>query len=67
MNETYPDAVSSDVITGEHGLLDKMTDTIGAACEAAWPYIATIVGVAVLFYIGRALLRAVRSYFGTAS
>lgn len=59
--------VSHEVITGSAGLLQGMVQTIQDACSASWPYITTIVGVALLFYLGRALLRAVRSYFGTAS
>ena len=63
----YPNAVNVDAITGTSGILAKLSDTIGKAANDSWTYIATIVGVAILFYLGRALLRAVRSYFGTAS
>lgn len=59
--------ITHAVITGSDGLLQGMVTTISEACQASWPYITTIVGVALLFYLGRALLRAVRSYFGTAS
>lgn len=60
-------ALSHEVITGSDGILKKMELLITETCADAWPIITTIVGIALLFYLGRALLRAVRSYFGTAS
>lgn len=59
--------ISSDVITGTGGILPKLQELITETCTDAWPIITSVVGTALLFYLGRALLRAVRSYFGTAS
>ena len=59
--------LTHEVITGTGGILTQMQKLITDTCTDAWPIITTIVGVALLFYLGRALLRAVRSYFGTAS
>lgn len=63
MNET----VDHEVITGTNGILKEMQSLIEETATDTWPIITSIVGVALLFYLGRAFLRAVRSYFGTAS
>lgn len=53
-------------ITGTGGVLDTIASYISSAAEAAWPYILGIIGVGLLIWLGRAMLRAVRAYFGTA-
>lgn len=54
------------VITGTAGVLDTIASYISTAAENAWPYILGIVGVGLLIWLGRAMLRAVRAYFSTA-
>ena len=71
-------ALADDTTTGVTTNIDPLTNTstgifptiqayISDAADAAWPVISVIVGVAILFWLGRAMLRAIRSYFGTAS
>lgn len=57
---------NTDVITGTSGVLDYITSYINTAASAAWPYILGIIGVGLLIWLGRAMLRAVRAYFSTA-
>lgn len=58
--------VTTDAITGTGGVLDTIVSYIHTAAEAAWPFILGIVGVGLLIWLGRAMLRAVRAYFSTA-
>lgn len=58
--------VNTDVITGTSGVLDCIVSYINTAATAAWPFILGIVGVGLLIWLGRAMLRAVRAYFSTA-
>lgn len=53
-------------ITGTGGVLDTIASYINTAAEAAWPYVLGIIGVGLLIWLGRAMLRAVRAYFSTA-
>lgn len=57
---------NTDVITGTSGVLDTIASYISTAASAAWPYILGIIGVGLLIWLGRAMLRAVRAYFSTA-
>lgn len=57
---------NTDVITGTSGVLDQIASYINTAATNAWPYILGIIGVGLLIWLGRAMLRAVRSYFSTA-
>lgn len=59
-------SVTTDAITGTGGVLDTITSYIHTAAEAAWPFILGIIGVGLLIWLGRAMLRAVRAYFSTA-
>ena len=54
------------VITGTAGVLDTIASYISTAAENAWPFILGIIGVGLLIWLGRAMLRAVRAYFSTA-
>lgn len=58
--------VNTDVITGTGGVLDTVASYINSAATAAWPFIVGIVGIGLLIWLGRAVLRAVRAYFSTA-
>lgn len=61
-------SVNLDPLTNTStGIFPTIQTYISEAAEAAWPVISVIVGVAILFWLGRAMLRAIRSYFGTAS
>lgn len=57
---------NTDAITGTAGVLDTIASYISTAASAAWPYILGIIGVGLLIWLGRAMLRAVRAYFSTA-
>lgn len=57
---------NTDVVTGTGGVLDTIASYISAAAQNAWPFILGIVGVGLLIWLGRAMIRAVRAYFGTA-
>ena len=58
--------VSTDVVTGTGGVLDAIASYINTAATNAWPFILGIIGVGLLIWLGRAMLRAVRAYFSTA-
>lgn len=58
--------VDTAAITGTGGVLDTIVSYINAAATAAWPFIVGIIGVGLLIWLGRAMLRAVRAYFSTA-
>lgn len=58
--------VNTDVVTGTGGVLQSIADYIGSAVNNAWPIIIGIVGVGILIWLGRAMLRAVRAYFSTS-
>ena len=58
--------VTTDAITGTGGVLDTITSYINSAATAAWPFIVGIIGIGLLIWLGRAMLRAVRAYFSTA-
>lgn len=58
--------VNTDVITGTDGVLQTVQNYISAVATGAWPIIVTIVGVGLLIWLGRAMIRAVRSYFSTS-
>lgn len=55
-------------ITGTTGVLNTVKDYIVDVATAAnlWTIIGTIVGVGLLIWLGRAMIRAVRAYFSTA-
>lgn len=55
-------------ITGTSGVLNTVKDYIVDVATAAnlWTIIGTIVGVGLLIWLGRAMIRAVRAYFSTA-
>lgn len=55
-----------DAVTGTGGILQTIADVIATVADKAWPIILAIVGVGLLFWLGRAMIRAVRSYFSTA-
>ena len=57
---------NTDVVTGTGGVLDTIASYISTAAENAWPFILGIVGVGLLIWLGRAMIRAVRAYFSTA-
>lgn len=59
-------SVDTGVITGTGGVLTSIADYIGSAANNAWPIIVGIVGVGILIWLGRAMLRAVRAYFSTS-
>lgn len=58
--------VNTDVVTGTGGVLDTIASYISHAASDAWPFILGIIGVGLLIWLGRAMLRAVRAYFSTA-
>ena len=58
--------VSTEVVTGTGGVLDTIASYISTAATNAWPFILGIIGVGLLIWLGRAMLRAVRAYFSTA-
>lgn len=60
------DAVDTDVITGSNGILATVRDYITTAANNSWTFIGAIVGVGLLIWLGRAMLRAIRAYFSTA-
>ena len=59
-------AQNTDVVTGTGGVLQTAADYIASVASNAWPVIVAIVGVGLLIWLGRAILRAVRAYFSTA-
>lgn len=59
-------AVATDAVTGTGGVLQTVADYIASVATNAWPIIIAIVGVGLLIWLGRAILRAVRAYFSTA-
>lgn len=59
-------SVNTDVVTGTGGVLDTIASYINTAATNAWPFILGIIGVGLLIWLGRAMLRAVRAYFSTA-
>lgn len=61
---TGPDVTA--IVGGTDSVLDKVQDYIEAVVAGAWPIIAAIVGVGLLIWLGRAMIRAVRSYFTTS-
>lgn len=58
--------VNTDAVTGTAGVLDTVASYISTAATNAWPFILGIVGVGLLIWLGRAMLRAIRAYFSTA-
>lgn len=58
--------LSQNAVTGTGGVLDTVASYITQVVDAAWPFILGIVGVGLLIWLGRAILRAVRAYFSTA-
>ena len=58
--------LGSNAVTGTGGVLDTVASYITQVVDAAWPFILGIVGVGLLIWLGRAILRAVRAYFSTA-
>lgn len=58
--------VDTAAVTGTGGVLDTIASYISNAATDAWPFILGIIGVGLLIWLGRAMLRAVRAYFSTA-
>lgn len=58
--------LGANAVTGTGGVLDTIASYITQVVDAAWPFILGIVGVGLLIWLGRAILRAVRAYFSTA-
>lgn len=57
---------NTDVITGTDGILSTVQGYITTAANNSWSFIGAIVGVGLLIWLGRAMLRAIRAYFTTA-
>lgn len=55
-------------IVGSSGVLNTVKDYIVDVATNAnlWTIIGTIVGVGLMIWLGRAMIRAVRAYFSTA-
>lgn len=55
-------------VVGTTGVLNTVKDYIVDVATAAnlWTIIGTIVGVGLIIWLGRAMIRAVRAYFSTA-
>ena len=47
-------------------LITSIRTYLETAMTAAWPIITAIVGIGLLVWLGKVLIRAVRSYFSTA-
>lgn len=57
-----------DNVVGTGGVLETVRDYIVDVATAAnlWAIIGTIVGVGLIIWLGRAMIRAVRAYFSTS-
>lgn len=57
-----------DNVVGTTGVLNTVKDYIVDVATAAnlWTIIGTIVGVGLIIWLGRAMIRAVRAYFSTS-
>ena len=55
-----------EAVTGTGGILQKIADYIATVADAAWPVILAIVGIGLMIWLGRAMIRAVRAYFSTS-
>lgn len=55
-------------VVGTGGVLETVKDYIVDVATAAnlWTIIGTIVGVGLIIWLGRAMIRAVRAYFSTS-
>lgn len=55
-------------VVGTTGVLNTVKDYIVDVATAAnlWTIIGTIVGVGLIIWLGRAMIRAVRAYFSTS-
>lgn len=58
--------INTDAITGTTGVLGSVKDYITAVADNSWAIITAIVGVGLLIWLGRVMIRAVRAYFSTA-
>lgn len=63
---TLDTAQNVDVITGTNGVLTIVGNFIASVASNAWPIIAAIVAIGIVFWLGRAMIRAVRSYFSAS-
>lgn len=55
-----------DYVTGTGGILETIANYIHTVADKAWPVILAVVGIGLLIWLGRAMIRAVRAYFSTA-
>lgn len=55
-----------EAVTGTGGILQTIADYIATCADKAWPVILAIVGIGLMIWLGRAMIRAVRAYFSTA-
>lgn len=61
----FAEGANADV-TVVTNMITTIQSYIETAMTAAWPIITAIVGIGLLVWLGRVLIRAVRSYFSTA-
>lgn len=67
-----PSAVTSasnpnlEYVTGTGGILETIGNYIHTVADKAWPVILAVVGIGLLIWLGRAMIRAVRAYFSTS-
>lgn len=55
-----------EYVTGSGGILETIANYIHTVADKAWPVILAVVGIGLLIWLGRAMIRAVRAYFSTA-
>ena len=55
-----------DYVTGTGGILETIANYIHTVADKAWPVMLAVVGIGLLIWLGRAMIRAVRAYFSTS-
>lgn len=55
-----------EYVTGTGGILETIANYISTVADKAWPVILAVVGIGLLLWLGRAMIRAVRAYFSTS-
>lgn len=66
MPNTQATGIGVEAVTGTGGILEKIADFIATCANKAWPIILAVVGIGLMIWLGRAMIRAVRAYFSTA-
>lgn len=63
---TSATGIGVEAVAGTGGILEKIADFIATCADKAWPIILAVVGIGLMIWLGRAMIRAVRAYFSTA-